>query len=270
MAARIDWKGTRTEAKGVHGGAPGQPTQRKRVSYFPVPQSHGILAGELPDDVKVACAGHPDPGHRSTRTRVDTAFDAILAMIPESHPDTVVVLLHRIRDGDRAALDQLLGVAYVELHAIAERQMSHERTGHTLQPTALVHEAFLRLIGGATLEFQDRLHFFRAASQTMRRVLVDHARARGAAKRGNGIRITLDHDMVAAEDRTIDLLILDDALTQLAAAEPRWAQVVELRFFAGLDAAEVAEALHTSTATVQRDWRFAKAWLANALLEGGA
>jgi RNA polymerase sigma factor (TIGR02999 family) len=188
----------------------------------------------------------------------------------EPQPNTVVALLRDIRDGDRAALDRLLGLAYTELHAIAERQMARERTGHTLQPTALVHEAFLRLLGGAPLAFQDRMHFFRAASQMMRRVLVDHARAHGAAKRGSGMRVTLDDGMIAADDRTIDMLVLDDALNRLAAAEPRWAQVVELRFFAGLDVAEVAEALDSSTATVNRDWRFAKAWLANALREGDA
>ena len=177
----------------------------------------------------------------------------------------MVVLLRQVQDGDRAALDRLLALAYTELRSIAERQMAHERTGHTLQPTALVHEAFLRLVGGAPLAFQDRLHFFRAASQMMRRVLVDHARARNAAKRGDGVRVTLDDDMIAAEDRSIDMLVLDDALDRLAAVEPRWAKVVELRFFAGLDTADIAKALDTSTATVTRDWRFAKAWLADAL-----
>lgn len=187
---------------------------------------------------------------------------------PIDQPRTVTALLEDVRRGDRSALDRLLATAYAELHGIAERHMSRERGDHTLQPTALVHEAFLRLVGSAPLPFEDRLHFFRAASQVMRRVLVDHARARNAAKRGNDLRVTLDEGVGAVANRTIDLLVLDDALTRLAEVDPRWAQVVELRFFAGLEVAEVAEALGVSAPTVKRDWRFAKAWLANELREG--
>jgi len=184
-----------------------------------------------------------------------------------AEPRTVTALLEDVRRGDRSALDQLLATAYTELHGIAERHMSRERADHTLQPTALVHEAFLRLVGGVTLPFEDRLHFFRAASQVMRRVLVDHARARNAAKRGSDLRVTLDDASGAVTNRSIDLLVLDDALTRLAAVEPRWAQVVELRFFAGLEVTEVADALGVSAPTVKRDWRFAKAWLASELRE---
>ncbi len=182
---------------------------------------------------------------------------------PAAH--TVTRLLDATRRGDATAFDRLLPLLYAELHDIAARHMRGERPDHTLQPTALVHEAFLRLTGGAPIRYDDRTHFLRAASQAMRRVLVDHARARNAAKRAGALRVTLDEAIVGRDDRIIDLLVLDDALTRLAAAEPRWAQVVELRFFGGLEIPEVAEALGVSPATTKRDWQFAKAWLARAL-----
>jgi RNA polymerase sigma-70 factor, ECF subfamily len=184
-------------------------------------------------------------------------------------PITVTRILESGRHGDPAAYDQLLPLLYAELRAIAERHMQRERAEHTLQPTALVHEAFLRLTSGSAIEFADRAHFLRTASAVMRRVLVDYARARNAAKRGDAFSVTLDESLVAAPDRSVDMLVLDDALTRLAAAEPRCAQVVELRFFAGLEVPEVAEALGTSTATVKRDWRFARAWLARELSASG-
>ena len=173
-------------------------------------------------------------------------------------------LLAASRRGDPAAFDSLLPLVYDELHAIAGRHMRGERPEHTLQPTALVHEAFLRL-AGIDVSYEDRAHFIRAASQAMRRVLVDHARARNAAKRGGNLRVTLDEALVPQDDRVVDLLVLDDALNRLASAEPRWARVVELRFFGGLEVAEVAAALGISTATAKRDWQFARAWLAKAL-----
>ena len=188
----------------------------------------------------------------------------------EATPSTITRILEARRHGDPAADDQLLPLLYAELRAIAERHMQRERAEHTLQPTALVHEAFLRLTAGIAIEFADRAHFLRAASTAMRRVLVDHARARNAAKRGDAFCVTLDESLVAAPDRSVDMLVLDDALTRLAAAEPRWAQVVELRFFAGLEVPEVAEMLGTSTATVKRDWRFARAWLARELSPSSA
>jgi RNA polymerase sigma factor (TIGR02999 family) len=181
------------------------------------------------------------------------------------NPSTVTRLLEDARLGDAAAIEQLMTVVYAELRAIAERHMNRERPDHTLQPTALVHEAFLRLMGGAPGDFRDRTHFLRAASQVMRRVLVDHARARNSAKRGGALRVTLDEAIAGHDERVLDMLVLDDALTRLAAAEPRWAQVVELRFFGGLEVGEVAEVLGTSAATVKRDWQFAKAWLSREL-----
>jgi RNA polymerase sigma factor (TIGR02999 family) len=177
---------------------------------------------------------------------------------------TVTDLLAASRRGDATAFDQLLPLVYDELHAIAARHMRGERPDHTLQPTALVHEAFLRLTG-AEIPYDDRAHFIRAASQSMRRVLVDHARARNAAKRGGNLRVTLDESLAPQEDRVVDLLVLDDALNRLAAAEPRWARVVELRFFGGLEVTEVAAVLGISTATAKRDWQFARTWLAKAL-----
>jgi RNA polymerase sigma-70 factor, ECF subfamily len=175
-------------------------------------------------------------------------------------------LLDDVRRGDRAAMEKLVPLVYDQLHDIASRQMRQERENHTLQPTALVHEAFLRLTGGEPISFDDRAHFLRTASQTMRRVLVDHARARQAAKRGGALRVTLDEQLVAvAPAQDLDLLALDDALVRLGAAEPRCAQVVELRFFAGLEVTEAARVLGVSPATVKRDWQFAKAWLEREL-----
>ena len=192
-------------------------------------------------------------------------------MTPESDPQhTVTVLLEAARHGDADALDRLSRLVHAELHHIAERHMQREREDHTLQPTVLVHEAILRLTGSSRTDFNDRIHFYRAASQVMRRVLVDHARARQAAKRGGGLRVTLDENLADRSAGDVDMLVLDEALTRLAAAEPRWAQVVELRFFTGLGIEETAEALEISPATVKRDWQFARAWLARELGAGGA
>jgi len=169
------------------------------------------------------------------------------------------------RDGDARAREQLFQAMYSELHSIAKRHMSRERSGHTLEPAGLVNEASLRLLGRGALSFEDRHHFLRTASVVMRRVLVDHARARNAAKRGAGLQVTLVDVVDGRSESLVDALALDRALDRLAEAEPRWAQVVELRFLLGLDVAEVAEVLGTSTATVKRDWRFARAWLAREL-----
>jgi RNA polymerase sigma-70 factor, ECF subfamily len=185
-----------------------------------------------------------------------------------AEPEAVTRWLEDARAGDAAALERILDALYAELHRIAQIHMRRERAEHTLQPTALVHEAVLKLLGRDTLEFEGRDHFLRAASQAMRRVLVDHARARLAAKRGGGLRVTLHDDMARVAEPGVDILALDDALTRLAAVEPRWAQVVELRFLLGLEVTEVADVLGTSAATVKRDWRFARAWLDRELREG--
>ncbi|HEY8061676.1 MAG TPA: sigma-70 family RNA polymerase sigma factor [Gemmatimonadales bacterium] len=190
--------------------------------------------------------------------------------LDETLPSTVTRLLDGVGRGDPAAADQLMPLVYAELRTIAGKHMRGERTDHTLQPTALVHEAYLRLIGGAPISFENRVHFLRAASQVMRRVLVDHARARGTAKRGGSLNLTLDEAIAGVDNDTVELLVVDDAMTQLAAADPRWAQVAELRVFGGLSVAEVAAALGISTATVKRDWQFAKAWLSRALRDAGS
>jgi RNA polymerase sigma-70 factor, ECF subfamily len=179
--------------------------------------------------------------------------------------DTVSRFVDEAGHGDPAALEQLLKLVYDELHTIAGRHLRRERPGHTLQPTALVHEAYLRLMGGSGLSATSRVHFLRAASRAMRQALVDHARARLARKRGSGLQVTLDEAVAGQETPIIDMLALDDALARLGAAEPRWAQVVELKFFAGLDVPDIAQALDISAATVKRDWQFARAWLAREL-----
>ena len=176
--------------------------------------------------------------------------------------DTVTHLLAEARQGNRDALDVLLPLLYAELHQVAERHMSGERGDHTLQPTALVNEAVLRLLSGQSLRFDDRTHFLRVASRAMRHVLVDHANARNTAKRHAGVLVTLDEQLVSAPGSGLDVLLLDEALSRLAAADARCAQVVELRFFGGLSVEETAVALDTSPATVKRDWQFARRWLA--------
>jgi RNA polymerase sigma-70 factor, ECF subfamily len=175
--------------------------------------------------------------------------------------NSVTLLLDRIRAGETAAQTQLYEVVYDELRKLARRHMRGERGDHTLQPTALVNEAFLRLFGDVA-SATDRNHFFALASQTMRRVLVDHGRARSADKRGGGAEpISLDEKNIAGEHNITDILNLDEALSRLEKLDARSCRVVEMRFFAGLTELEIAEALGVSEGTVKRDWRFAKAWL---------
>ncbi len=187
---------------------------------------------------------------------------------PATHD--VTRLLHALQEGTPDAGDHLIRLVYQELHGIAERYMRRERSDHTLQPTLLVDEAYLRLVGQQHVSWQNRAHFFAIAAQAMRRILVDHARRRGAARRQGGQRVTLRADVAApsAPAPTLDLIALDDALSRLAALDARQAQVVELRFFGGLDVPQTAEALGVSPATVKRDWSFAKAWLARELSAG--
>ena len=177
---------------------------------------------------------------------------------PTAH--TVTLLLRRLSAGEEAALAQVMPLVYDELLRLARLHMRRERPGHTLEPTALVHEAYARL-AAADLTLQDRAHFFAIASRAMRRILVDHARARRSAKRGqDATRVPLD-DELAAPGPDADVLDLDDALTRLAAVDERKARVVELHYFGGLSYDEIAEIVKISPATVDRDLRFAKAWL---------
>lgn len=182
-------------------------------------------------------------------------------MSSDATDNTVTQLLAAWRAGDTGHLDRLLPLVYAELHQLAQRQMRSERPGHTLQATALVHEAFLRL-SGADVPWQDRVHFFALAANTMRRVLVDHAKARRRGKRGGGAaHVPLEEALHVREASSDDVEALDEALERLAARDARKARVVELHYFAGLNYDEIAEALSISAATVDRDLRFAKAWL---------
>jgi len=175
-------------------------------------------------------------------------------------PNDVTELLRAWRSGDEAARDALLGRVYKHLKRIAAAQLRGERAGHTLQATALVHESYLRLIDQARVDWRDRAHFFGLVSTTMRRILVDHARRRGRKKRSAGPDAR-PLTLVGTPAPDVDLLDLDRALDRLGAESARTARVVEMRYFAGLEIAEVAECLEISPATVKRDWEFARSWM---------
>jgi len=188
------------------------------------------------------------------------------ASAPPPEPPTaaghdVTRLLQDLQHGREGAADQLVPLVYGELHNLAVHYMRSERGDHTLQPTALVHEAYMRLVDQRHASWQNRSHFFGIAAQAMRRILVDHARRKQAGKREGGDRVTLDESVAEAPQRSVDLIALDDALNKLAALDPRQARVVELRFFGGLDIEQTAESLGISPATVKRDWTFARAFL---------
>jgi RNA polymerase sigma factor (TIGR02999 family) len=171
-------------------------------------------------------------------------------------------LLDEWRRGDEAALARLIPIVYEELRRVASARLRNEGSDHTLQTTALVHEAYLRLVGLDRMTLQNRTHFFAMAARLMREILVDHARRKHARKRGGDVAVVgLEEVGAGAETPLVDVLALDQALTDLAALDERLCQVVELRFFAGLSIAETAEALEVSPATVERDWTVAKAWL---------
>jgi RNA polymerase sigma factor (TIGR02999 family) len=177
-------------------------------------------------------------------------------------PPTISQLLVEWREGDRAALDRLMPLVYDELRRLARSYLRRERPDHTLQATALVHEAYMRLIDQHSVSWQNRAHFFGIASQMMRRILVNHALARATAKRGgHAEKLALDEAIVVDGERQIDLVVLDDALKELEAADARQCRIVELRFFGGLSIEETAEVLKLSPATVKREWNTAKLWL---------
>ncbi len=172
--------------------------------------------------------------------------------------------------GDQAALETLMPLVYGELRKVAARHLRGQREGHTLQTTALVNEAYLRLIDASQVQWQNRAHFFAVAAHFMRRILVDFARTRNYQKRGGGAQaVELDEAMILAPERCADLLALDEALTRLQALNERQAQVVELRYFGGLSEEETAEALKVSVRTVRRDWNFARVWLHRELTGRG-
>jgi RNA polymerase sigma factor (TIGR02999 family) len=183
---------------------------------------------------------------------------------PETHE--VTRLLQAWGRGDDAALEQIIPIVYKELKRIAHRYMAGQRQDHTLQTTALINEAYLKLIDSRQVNWQDRAHFFAISARLMRRILVDFARSRTYQKRGGGAReITLDEGLMGAQARAQNLVALDDALKALSELDPRKCKVVELRFFGGLSVEETAQALKVCADTVTRDWRMAKAWLASEL-----
>lgn len=181
-------------------------------------------------------------------------------------PRDITRLLVAWNNGDEAALEELTPLVYEELHRLAHRYMGRERSGHTLQTSALVNEAYLRLVDWKNVQWQNRAHFFAVSAKLMRRILVDFARSNAYAKRGGGAaQLDLDEVAVVSPDRDTDIVALDEALTALAALSPRQSQVVELRFFGGLSLEETAEVLKVSVGTVRRDWSLARAWLHRAV-----
>jgi RNA polymerase sigma factor (TIGR02999 family) len=188
----------------------------------------------------------------------------------ESYPRDVTVLLQAWRHGEEGALDKLMTLIYGELRQIAHKFMVREHPGHTLQTTAIVNEAYLRLIDASQIEWKDRAHFFAVSANVMRRVLVDFARSRGRKKRGGDIRkVEIDEAILNLPNREADLVALDDALDALAEIDKRKAKVIELRFFGGLSMEETAAVLSVSPDTVRRDWRLARVWLCREM-KGGA
>jgi RNA polymerase sigma-70 factor (ECF subfamily) len=189
--------------------------------------------------------------------------DAIIGKMPSQD---VTLLLRAWARGSRPALEELTPLVYAELRQLAGFYLRGEEQGHTLEPTALVHEAYLRLVDSSLPDWQSRTHFYGVAARLMRQILVDHAREQNAMKRGGHFRhITLEEHLAITPEHEPDLVALDDALERLAASGPRKAQVVELRFFGGLTEEETAEVLQVSAVTVRRDWQFAKAWLLREL-----
>jgi RNA polymerase sigma factor (TIGR02999 family) len=188
--------------------------------------------------------------------------------IPD-HPPGVTALLLQWGQGDEVALERLVPLVHRELHRIAQRCMVGERAGHSYQATALLNEAYVRLIDGASVAWQDRAHFYAVCARIMRRILVDHARARNYQKRGgNAVRVTFDEALIVSSEPAHDFDALDDALSALAQFDERKSRVIELRFFGGMTVEETATVLGVSTDTVHRDWRLAKAWLQGELKAG--
>ena len=191
------------------------------------------------------------------------------AFMPTLSPQEVTQLLADWGKGDRSALDKLFPLVQSELRRIARRQMSGERPGHTLQATALVNEAYLKLAGQQGFDWQSRAHFFAVCAQVMRHILIDHARAHARDKRGGGaIQVSLNEALVVAEDQAEHLIALDDALRMLESFDPQKGKLIELRYFGGLSIEEAAEVMHVSPRTVRREWQRAKAWLYRMMTEG--
>ena len=187
----------------------------------------------------------------------------------EPSPEEITGLLLDWGNGDKTALDRVIPLVYQELRRLAHRQMRRERAGDTLQTTALINEAYLRLVDYTRVRPRDRAHFFAIAAQAMRRILIERARSRRASKRGSGAQqVSLEEAVELSNQRAADLVALDEALTNLAVIDPRKAQVVELKYFGGMTIEETAEVLEVSTPTVERDWHMAKIWLHREVSKG--
>lgn len=185
--------------------------------------------------------------------------------------EQITELLVRWRGGDQVAFDALLPLVYSELRQIAQHYLQRERSDHTLQSTALVHEAYVRLVGNKVPQWQDRAHFFGVAARVMRQILVEYARSHQAAKRGGGAyKITLEEGLQAPQPVDVDVIMLDDALKQLASLDPQQSHIVELRFFAGLSIEDTSEVLGISPSTVSREWTSARAWLHREISRGSS
>ena len=187
--------------------------------------------------------------------------------MPGTASNKVTELLRKWREGDRAALDLLMPLVYEELRRVAHNYLQRERSNHTLQSTAIVHEAYLRLVEGA-VEFQNREHFFAVAAQLMRQILVDYARRHGSLKRDGGYKLALE-EALKLPSKDVELVDLDEALNELARMDARQGRIVELRFFGGLSVKETAEVLKVSEETIRRDWNLAKSWLRAELTSHG-
>lgn len=189
--------------------------------------------------------------------------------MPTLSPQEVTQLLADWGKGDRSALDKLFPLVQSELRRIAQRQMSQERPGHTLQATALVNEAYLKLAGQQGFDWHNRAHFFAVCAQVMRHILIDHARAHARDKRGGGaIQVSLNEALLVAEDQAAHFIALDEALRVLESLDPQKGKIIELRYFGGLSIEEAAEVLNISPRTVRREWQRAKAWLYRMMTEG--
>jgi RNA polymerase sigma factor (TIGR02999 family) len=206
----------------------------------------------------------PPPFQAERKSKIRHRVVTFLAenAMPPSGPSEVTVLLRAWRDGDQTAFDRLAALVYDDLVRMARRYMRNERTGHTLQTTALVNEAYLRLVDVKNDGWRDRAQFFALSAQVMRRILVDAARARGSNKRGEGVvKINIDDLAVVSPEPDQSILALHEALEEFSKVAPRQAKVVELRYFGGLSVDDISEVMKISTRTVDRDWEFAKAWL---------
>lgn len=189
-------------------------------------------------------------------------------MVHEPGTENITQLLIDLTNGKRTAVDDLLPLIYGELRSLAGNYLRRERPDHTLQPTALVHEAYLRLVDQTQVNWQNRAHFFGVAAQMMRRILVDHARAHKAGKRGNDFqKLSLDENIDKAAEKSAELVMLDDALTELSKVDELKSRIVELRYFGGLTVEETAEVLGVTPVTINRHWRMAKAWLFGKMQE---